>query len=71
MLPFGHSLLELSEQVSVEFIELGEVVQDLVQDPLFNHRLSALTRRLGRHVTEVLRVRRQSRQMKRPFVTDG
>ena len=55
--PFGHSVLQLSEQILVQFIELREVVQDLVEKTLLNHRLPTLTRRRGHRITEVLHVR--------------
>lgn len=57
VVPFGHSLLQLSEQVLIEFVELWEVVQDLVEETLLNHRLPVLTRRVEHRTTEVLRVR--------------
>lgn len=57
VVPFGHSQLQLSEQVLIEFVELWEVVKDLVEETLLNHRLPVLTRRVGHRATEVLRVR--------------
>lgn len=59
MVPFGHPLLQLSEQVLVELVELGKVVQDLVQKTLLNHRLPTLMRRLGHRIPEVLQIDRQ------------
>ena len=58
----GDPVLELPQQVSVELVELGQVVQDLTQNPLLNHRLSVLTRRLGNGVTEVLHSHKHKRE---------
>ena len=52
--PFGQSLLQLSQQVLVEFVELWEVIQDLVENSLLNHGLPILTRGFGHHISEVL-----------------
>lgn len=54
VVPFGHSLLQLSEQVLIELVELWEVVQDLVKKMVLNHRLPVLLRRFGYSITEVL-----------------
>lgn len=54
MLPFGHSLFELSQQVLVELIELRQVVEDLVEETLLDHRLPVVTRRCRHCATEVL-----------------
>lgn len=55
--PFGYSLLQLSEEVVVEFVELREVVQNLVEKTLLDHRFATLTRCCGYGVTEVLWIR--------------
>lgn len=47
-------MLQLSEQVPVEFIELREGVQDLVEETLLNHRLPAVTSGSGHGAAEVL-----------------
>lgn len=54
MLPFGHSLFQLSQQVLVKLVELRQVVEDLVKETLLDHRLSFLTRCCGHSATEVL-----------------
>lgn len=54
VVPFGHSLLQLSEQVLIEFVELWEVVEDLVEEMVLNHRLPVLLGRFGYSSTEVL-----------------
>lgn len=54
IVPFGHSLLQLFEQVLVEFVELWEVVQDLIENALFNHRFPTLMRCVGHRIAEVL-----------------
>ena len=53
-LPVCHPLLQLPQQVSVELVQLGQVVQDLTEDPLIHHRLPILTGRLGNSIPEVL-----------------
>lgn len=58
MLPFGHSLLQLSQQVLVELVELRQVVEDLVEETLLDYRLPVLTRRSGHSATEVLQGQR-------------
>jgi len=57
VVPFGYALLQFSQQVLVEFVELREVVQNLVEKTLLDHRLPTLTSRRGHGVTEVLRIR--------------
>lgn len=54
MLPFGHSLLQLPQQVLVELVELRQVVEYLVEETLLDHRLPVLTRCCGHSATEVL-----------------
>lgn len=54
MLPFGHSLLQLSQQVPVELVELRQVVEDLVEETLLDHGLPILTRCSGHSAAEVL-----------------
>lgn len=56
-LPFGHSLLQLPQQVPIEFVELWEVVEDLVEVTLLDHGLPVLTRRFVHGATEVLQAR--------------
>lgn len=53
-IPVCDSLLQLSEQVPVELVELRQVVEDLAQDALLHHRLPVLTGRLGNRIPEVL-----------------
>lgn len=55
VLPLGHPLLQLPQQVPVELVELRQVVEDLAEDPLVHHRLSVLPARRGNRVPEVLR----------------
>lgn len=55
--PFGHSELQLSEEVLVELIELGQVVQDLIEKTILDHRFPALMGRFGHRLTEVLQLR--------------
>lgn len=54
MLPFGHSLFQLPQQVLVELVELRKVVEDLVEETLLDHRLPVLTGRCGHSATKVL-----------------
>lgn len=49
------SLLQLSQQVFVELVQLRQVVQDLIEDPLIHHRLSILTGCLGNCIPKVLK----------------
>lgn len=53
-LPVCHPLLQLPQQVSVQLVELWQVIQDLAEDPLINHRLPILTGCLGNSIPEVL-----------------
>lgn len=52
--PVCDSLLQLSQQVLVELVKLGQVVEDLIQHPLFHHRLPTGTGRFGYRIPEVL-----------------
>lgn len=52
--PVCDSLLQLSQKVLVELIELRQVVEDLIQHPLLHHRLPTGTSRLGNRIPEVL-----------------
>lgn len=54
MLPVCHSLLQLSQQVFVELVQLRQVVQDLTEDPLIYHRLPILTGCLGNGIPKIL-----------------
>lgn len=57
-LPVCHSLLQLPQQVSVELVQLWQVVQDLAEDPVVHHRFPILTGRLGNSIPKVLERRR-------------
>lgn len=57
LVPIGLPLLQLSQEVLVEFIELWEIVQDLVEKTILNHRLPGLTRCFGHGITKVLWIR--------------
>lgn len=52
--PVSDSLLQLSQQVLVELVELRQVIQDLIQHPLLHHRLPTGTGRFGNRIPEVL-----------------
>ncbi|TNN82101.1 hypothetical protein EYF80_007747 [Liparis tanakae] len=52
------------KHVLVEFVELREVVQDLVEMTLLDRRLPTLTSRRGHGVTEVLRIRSMIKRQK-------
>lgn len=52
--PLGDSELQLFQQVLIEFVELWERVQDLVEETLLNHGLPGLTSSSGHGATEVL-----------------
>lgn len=47
-------MLQLSQQVLVELVELRQVVEDLVEETLLDHWLPVVTRRCGHGVAEVL-----------------
>lgn len=47
-------MLQLSQQVLIESVELWEVVQDLFQETLLDHWLPGLTGSTGHGATEVL-----------------
>lgn len=54
VLPVCHSLLQLFQQVFIKFVELGQIVQDLIQYFLLHQWLPARTSRFGNGVPEIL-----------------
>lgn len=52
--PLGDSELQLFQQVLIEFVELWEGVQDLVEETLLDHGFPGLTSGCGHGTTEVL-----------------
>lgn len=54
VLPAQHSFLQFLQEIPVELIQLRQVVQDLVKDPVLNHGLPELPGRVGYSTPEIL-----------------
>lgn len=53
-LPALHSFLQFLQEIPVELIQLRQVVQDLVKEPVLNHGLPELPGRMGYGTPEIL-----------------
>ncbi len=54
LLPVSNPLLQLSQQVTVELVQLRQMTQDLVQDLLVDYGFPCLTGGLQYRFTEIL-----------------
>lgn len=53
-LPVRHSILQFFQEIPVELVQLRQVIQDLIQDPVLNHWFPKLSGSMGNSIPEIL-----------------